>query len=241
MFASTMFGVSSYCVMDRPLPEALDVLAGMTGLIEVMDEGPHFIADTGIFESYSQDFVIHAPFHGMNIASVFEPIRVASVGVMTDCFAVAAEIGAPVVVHPGYYAWAGEREAADRQFGTSLAELHRAADELAVTFWFENMGDMNFFNLRTPEELGLIGDTGFTLDVGHAHLNGRLPGFLGTGFSHMHLHDNNGKRDSHDAVGEGTIDFGPVVAALRRNRASSVVEVKTLDSVRSSLSVLGSL
>ncbi|HOU79885.1 MAG TPA: sugar phosphate isomerase/epimerase, partial [Methanoregulaceae archaeon] len=98
-------GISSYCLIGRPLAETLDTLSGITDLIEVMDEGPHLITDPAVFESYSQDFVIHAPYHGMNIASLFESIRKASVEVMVNCFAIAAEIGAPVVMHPGYHAW----------------------------------------------------------------------------------------------------------------------------------------
>jgi sugar phosphate isomerase/epimerase len=233
-----MPGVSSYCLIERPLEEALETLSGITGLIEVMDEGLHFITDPAIFGSYSQDFIIHAPYHGMNIACLFESVRKASVEVITDCFSVASEIGAPVVVHPGYFAWEQEREQAGRQFKKSLQELRSAADDLSLTFYFENMGNMNFFNLRTPEDLGLIEGTGFTLDTGHANLNRCLPGFLETGFSHMHIHDNNGKRDSHDTIGEGTIDFAPVMAALRRIRATSIIEVKTLEGVLLSMKAL---
>ena len=126
---------------------------------------------------------------------------------MTDCFARAAEIGAAVVLHPGYFAWEQEREQATGQFVKSLDELSCAARDLSVAFSFENMGDMNFFNLRTPEDLALIEGHRFTLDVGHANLNHCLPRFLDTTFCHMHLHDNNGKRDTHSAVGEGDIAF----------------------------------
>jgi len=230
-----MPGISTCCLMGEPLETALDTLAGLTDLIEVMDEGPHLITDTDLFTSYNRKFVIHAPFHGMNIACNFEAVRSASVQVMIDCFAVAGGIGAPVVLHPGYFAWEQEREAADRQLARSLAELRAAADEYSVTFFFENMGNMNFFYLRTPEELGMIGSTGLTLDAGHAHLNGCLAEFLATPFSHMHIHDNNGKGDSHSAVGEGTIDFVPVMTALRRTRATAVIEVKTLDDAKTSL------
>ena len=236
-----MPGVSTFCLIGRPFEEALEVLSGITSLIEVMDEGPHYITDTAVFGSYSQDFIIHAPYHGMNIACLFESVRKASVEVMTDCFAIAAEIGAPVVVHPGYYAWEQERELADRQFKKSLQELRSAADDLSLPFYFENMGDMHFFNLRTPDELGLIEGTGFTLDTGHANLNRCLPGFLETGFSHMHIHDNDGRRDAHDAVGEGTIDFAPVMAALKRTRATAVIEVKSLEGVLSSIRALEAL
>jgi sugar phosphate isomerase/epimerase len=142
-----------------------------------------------------------------------------------------------VVVHPGYYAWEQEHEAADRQFKKSLRDLQKKAREHSVTFWFENMGNMNFFNLRTPESLALIGDTGITLDTGHAHLNGCLDGFLRTPFCHMHIHDNRGKADTHSAIGDGTIDFIPVKKALERTGATAVLEMKDFNSVEKSLPV----
>jgi sugar phosphate isomerase/epimerase len=234
-------GVSSYCLIGRPLDESLDILSGVADLIEVMDEGAHFITDPAVLERYTQDFVIHAPYHGMNIASVFEAIRKASVEVMTDCFAVAAEIGAPVVMHPGYHAWDQEKGEADRQFQQSLRELNDAAADLSLTFWFENMADMNYFHLRTPDDIGLIENTGFTLDTGHANLNHCLPEFLKTGFSHMHIHDNDGRKDTHSAVGEGNIDFSPVIAALREKKATAVLEVKDLSGVLRSKEVLDRL
>jgi len=204
----------------------------------VVDEGPHFVHDASLFGSYSADLVFHAPYHGMNIASLFEAIRTASVQVMTDCFSVAAEIGAGVVMHPGYFAWEQERVQAGRQFKKSLHELCNVARELSLTFWFENMGDMNFFNLRTPADLDRIEGSGFALDTGHAHINHCLTEFLQTRFSHMHIHDNDGRRDTHSPVGEGTIDFAPVMKALRRNHASSVIEVKSFDGVLRSIRFL---
>jgi sugar phosphate isomerase/epimerase len=234
-------GISSYCLIGRPLEESLAILSDMTNLIEVMDEGYHFISDPEVFACYSQDFVIHAPYHGMNIASLFEAVRKASVEVMTDCFAVASEIGAPVVMHPGYHAWDQEKEAADRQFQRSLHDLEEVADDLALTFWFENMADMNYFHRRIPDDLDLLSDTGFTLDTGHANLNHCLPGFLETNFSHMHIHDNDGRRDTHDAIGEGNIDFCPVIAALRRTGATAVLEVKDFEGVLRSREVLAGM
>jgi sugar phosphate isomerase/epimerase len=224
--------------MDRPLAEALEELASLTGLIEVMDEGLHSITDTDLFTHYSQKFVIHAPFHGMNIASVFEPIRAASVRVMTDCFVVAGRIGAPVVMHPGYYAWEPERELSDRQFSRSLQELERSAAGISVTFFFATMSNMNYFNLRTPADLPLIDGAGLTLDTGHANLNHCLPAFLKTPFRHMHLHDNKGRSDTHSPVGEGTIDFRPVMKAMRRRHATAVVEVRDFAGARRSLEML---
>jgi len=233
-----MFGVSTYCLLKEPLSEALDRLSGITNLIEVVDEGPHYLHDSAELESYSTDFVIHAPNHGMNIASLFEAIRVASVKVITDCFSVASEISAGVVIHPGYFAWEQDRDLANRQFQKSLHELMDAAEDNSVTFFFENMGDMNYFNLRTPEDLDLIEGAGFALDVGHANLNNCLPEFLDAKICHMHIHDNDGKKDSHNAVGEGCIDFIPVIATLQRNHATSVIEVRTFNGVLKSIQAL---
>ena len=54
----------------------------------------------------------------------------------------------------------------------------------------------------------------------------------------MHLHDNDGRKDSHSPVGDGAIDFSPVMQALRRNGATAVVEVKSLSGVTASLAAL---
>jgi Sugar phosphate isomerases/epimerases len=63
-----------------------------------------------------------------------------------------------------------------------------------------------------------------TLDVGHAHVNGNLVPFLKQGGAiHVHLHDNCGSRDDHLACGEGSIDFGHVMAALPPD-ATKVIE-----------------
>jgi sugar phosphate isomerase/epimerase len=233
-----MPGISTCCLMGEPLAAALDRLAPLTDLIEIMDEGPHLITDPDLLSCYSQKFVLHAPFHGINIACLFEPVRTASVQVTMDCFATAAAIGAVgVVVHPGYFAWEQEQKGADRQFRKSLKDLRQAAREHSVTFWFENMGNMNFFNLRTPESLALIGKTGLALDTGHAHLNGCLDEFLKTPFRHMHIHDNRGRADTHSAIGDGTIDFVPVKKALERTGATAVLEMKDFSSVEKSLPV----
>jgi sugar phosphate isomerase/epimerase len=234
----TMLGVSTYCLHGVPLDNALEQLSGITSMVEVMDEGYHDLADTSILENYSLTYSIHAPYHGINIASVFETIRRASIGVTLDCFAVAAEIGAKVVVHPGYYAWGQERVSARRQFNKSLRELSDVADDLSLTFYFENMGGMDYFFLRTPDELDLIGDAGFALDVGHANLNNCLPAFLDTPIDHMHIHDNFGGKDSHSPVGDGNIDFETVMEALQRNHATPVLEVDTFEGVVSSIDSL---
>ncbi|MDD1669521.1 MAG: sugar phosphate isomerase/epimerase [Methanomicrobiales archaeon] len=236
-----MFGISTFCLHELPLLEALDRLRGLTDTVEIMDDGNHFLESAEPLESFGLRYFLHSPSRGVNIASLREPIRRASVEVISQCFAVAAEVDAPVVVHPGYFAWKGEREAALARFRRSLGDLKQAAGELSVAFYIENMPAWDYFFLRFPDEIPLLDGQGFALDVGHANLNGCLPGFLGERLAHVHLHDNDGKTDSHDPVGTGAIDFRPVLRAVERDGASAIIEVSTLDGVLRSKEILEGL
>jgi sugar phosphate isomerase/epimerase len=236
-----MFGISTFCLHSESLPEALDRITGITNYIEVMDEGRHFLGSAELLESYSARFTLHAPCRSVNIACLFEPIRKASVEVTGEAFAIASVIGASVVIHPGYFTWPEERERAEGQCRQSLRELREAADEYGIRFFVENMADWEYFFLKTPEELPLIGDCGFALDVGHANQNRCLDGFLGCRVGHFHLHDNNGSGDTHSAVGEGTIDFRPVMAKVRESGVVPVIEVATFEGTVASIAKLDRL
>jgi sugar phosphate isomerase/epimerase len=203
-----------------------------------MDEGLHFLRSTEPLLSHSCTFSIHAPCRGTNLASLLEPIRQASVVVMEECFAIAAEVDAEVVVHPGYFAWPEERVPAAQQLALSLAQLSHAACEYGVLFSVENMGDWAYFFLKTPDELSLIEGCGFTLDVGHAHQNHCLSSFLTVPAQHYHLHDNDSSADSHWAVGKGTIDFKTVMNVVNKSRGSPVIEVEDFGGAIESMHTL---
>jgi len=236
-----MLGVSTFCLHDIPLPEALDRLSGITDFIEVMDEGQHFLSNAEPLLSCTTRFSIHTPCRGTNIASLLEPIRRASVEVMKDCFAIAAEVNAPLVIHPGYFAWAEERNKAEQQLKRSLQDLHRFSREYSVNFFIENMGNWEYFFLKTPEELPLIGKTMLALDVGHANQNHCLSEFLRYPAGHYHLHDNLGEADSHDAAGTGSIDFTEVMISVRKSAITPVIEVSTFAGVLQSIDYIRAL
>jgi sugar phosphate isomerase/epimerase len=236
-----MFGVSTFCLHSIPLAAALDRLTEITDHIEVMDEGLHHMKNADILHEYSARYTIHAPSRGTNLASLLEPIRRASVEVMADCFRIAGEVNAGVVLHPGYFAWEEERREAEIQLQRSLGELHAHAREYSVEFFVENMGNWDYFLLKTPRELSLISNTPFALDVGHAHQNHCLLEFLKFPARHYHLHDNDSTDDMHAAVGEGTIVFPAVMAAVRRDNVVPVIEVATLEGVLRSIGLLGAL
>ncbi|MDD3621354.1 MAG: sugar phosphate isomerase/epimerase [Methanofollis sp.] len=220
-----MYGISTYALYDLPLPEALDQIAALTSYVEVMDDGLHFLEDAEPLLSYDLRYTLHAPSRSVNIASTLEPIRRASVEVITDCFSIAGEVDADVVIHPGYFAWEADRARARRQFEQSLAELSEAARERSVRYAVENMA-WEFFLLQTPDELPILGDAGLVLDVGHANIRGCLPEFLDHSIAHFHLHDNDGSADTHSPVGTGTVDFAAVMDAVRKNGVDPIIEVR---------------
>lgn len=238
---ATMFGISTFCLHREPLPQALESLSTLTNVVEVMDDGLHFLQSIEPLESHSFRYVFHAPSRGVNIASLLEPIRKASVEVTLQCFTLAADLGSTVVVHPGYFAWEEERAAAVSQFSASLRDLKNGARDLGVTFYLENMGNWNYFLLRYPDELGLLDGVGLALDVGHAHLNHCLAGFLAHPIAHVHIHDNDGKEDSHSPVGSGSIDFTGVLDTIDREHAVPIIEVDTLEGTTRSIAALEAL
>jgi sugar phosphate isomerase/epimerase len=230
-----MFGVSTFCLHNLPLPKALDRITEVTNYIEIMDDGPHHVESAELLRNYSARYSFHAPSRGVNIASLLEPIRRASVEVIGHCFAVAAEVNAPVIIHPGYFAWPVERSRAEQQLRISLAELNRLKSEYGIDFFVENMGNWDYFLLKKPDDLCLIDGSGFALDVGHANQNNCLSEFLVHPAGHYHLHDNKGIEDTHSEIGTGTINFSEVMCAVRKSRVIPIIEVATFDAVRNSI------
>lgn len=236
-----MFGVSTFCLHKLPLEQALEQISEFTDRIEVMDEGLHYLHSAEPLLSYNHHFSIHTPCRGTNIASLLEPIRRASIEVMAQCMKIAAEVNAGIVVHPGYFAWAEERDKACRQLERSIDDLTALSRELSVPFFIENMGNWEYFLLKVPDELPLIGTSLFALDVGHAHQMHCLDGFLVYPAAHYHLHDNCGDADSHRAVGDGTIDFTAVMNAVKKSGIEPIIEVEKFEDVQISIDRLNAL
>ncbi len=237
-----MFGVSTFCLHQLPLERALETISAITDRVEVMDEGLHYLTSAEPLLSYDRHFSIHTPCRGTNIASLLEPIRRASVEVMEECMAIASEVNAGVVIHPGYFAWAEERDKACAQLRQSIDDLTRLSEEYSVQFFIENMGNWEYFLLKTPDELPLIGNAPFALDTGHAHQMKCLDGFLARHrAAHYHLHDNKGDADSHMAVGDGTIDFAAVMNAVKKSGVEPIIEVEKFEDVQKSIDRLNAL
>lgn len=234
---------STHCLSDVPLGEALATLAPITSHIEVMNDGKHYTESSEVFQSYSFKTSIHAPARGVNISSVLEPMRRAAVEIICDSIELAREVNSSmVVVHPGYYAYTSEYDKAVAALKKSLAAINAYADDAGVACSVENMGNWGYFFLKTTDDLALIDNTKFCLDIGHANECKTLNDFLEVPFAHIHVHDNNGKSDSHSALGDGTIDCLAVANAIKRCGVECpVIECATLDASLASAKTLEAL
>lgn len=237
------FGVSTYCLMDRPLGDALETLSQKTGLVEILSDALHSLFEyEDVCASFDLRYTVHAPTTDIDIAFENERMRQASVRVLADLAGICDRIGASVlVVHPGVCMDLDRMAASERAMHRSLADLSRIQEERSVSIAVENMGSWPGCHFQDTTLLPTLADLGlgFVLDVGHAHLNGNLEAFLREGSPvHLHLHDNRGALDEHAACGSGTIDFSAVLAAAP-SRASAVVEVRDAAAVEPSLAYLG--
>ena len=237
-YYSHMTGISTSCLQDISLEDALETLSDMTDFVEIMDDGPHYCQSAEIPGLYSFRYSLHAPSRGVNIASTLEPIRRASVEVIAEALGIAGELNADVVIHPGYAAWLGGRVLSIRALRRSLDEIIAVADDGGTTFYVENMPKWPYFFFCTPEDYQYFDDCPICLDVGHAYMTGTLDSFLSMPFGHCHIHDNCGTEDSHSPVGSGGIDWEGVLGVIAERKVEPVLEVRSRDAVMASFSAL---
>lgn len=165
---------------------------------------------------------VHAPFFDLSPGAMEPMVRDITLRRLTQALQAAAALGAHLmVVHPGYDRWRYPNlattwvEHAAATF-TPLVEMARQHDcRLALENIYE----------ETPATLLALVDRldtpwfGHCFDIGHWRLFGRESEgawlqAIASRLLHIHLHDNHGQSDEHLPVGEGSIDFAPLLTML---------------------------
>jgi sugar phosphate isomerase/epimerase len=240
-------GVSTGAYAGLPLAAALLRIAELAPFAEICSWGRHTLTDPENARAVREvglPFTVHGPMVHDGVGGTFWGRHRAVRDMHRRHMTAAAELGALLyVVHPDSHVRQRiNNPAAAAAFGHALEELRTLQQQTGVRVVVENLPFSWLSRYTNPSDLDLEG-LGFTLDVGHAAIEGLLRLWLTvpqSALSHMHLHDNHGHNsgDEHLALGEGVIDVAPALATARAAGASIVLEHKREADVLASLEYL---
>ncbi len=189
-----------------------------------------------LVSSMNLNLTFHAPFSDINPASLIREVREKSIETIKKAIEVSSMFSDVIVAHPGNLKQRGFSfpEKAWELNVKAFREIGRHAEDHGVRVYVENMPEMKHTMCKTFEELeGLIyaseTECGMVFDVGHANTTGCIRKFLSrlNLISHIHLHDNDGKKDLHKPLGEGCVDWEEVLPEIRKmSHVICVMEIK---------------
>ena len=209
-------------------------------MIEILGESPFYEKDKGEFKDCGIDMKIHAATVDINIASLNTGIRAESVRQMIECGHYAEKINAnTITVHPGII---GRNEPHLRKWALEIAveSIGEIIDNTNVEVSVENMPVRGKFLGNMVEEIEMIQEeTGcsLTIDTGHGNTCGNLEEMLSLkNISYCHLNDNDGVKDQHIAIGDGTLDLN-----LLKKIDTAIIELNDFDNILKSKKVIENL
>ena len=208
-------------------------------MIEILGEAPFFKKEnTMAFKECGLEVSIHGPTVDINIASLNEGIRAESVKQMKECIDYAENINAhAITVHAG-------------KIGRNEPRLRKAALEIAcesiselvdysknVIISVENMPVHQTFLGNKIEELEMFkNECGcrLTIDLGHGNTTGNNNELLDLkDITYCHLNDNNGVKDQHIPLGDGTLNL-----ELLKKVKKGIIELNNFDNILKSKKVI---
>ena len=216
-------GFSTLALFMSPLEDCLKT-ATKDGfqLMEILCEGPYWPRnalemDNKVYEafySYDVDVFLHSPTIDLNPGSLNPGIREETLKQLKETIDFAVEINAiAITTHPGLIHRFEERV---RNYGMdhaieTLKNVNDYALERGIKFSVENMPNKYAYFCNSAEEHQFfINECGSyaTVDTGHANTSEDVGAFFKMDkIVYYHLNDNNGEKDQHLTLGEGTFDL----------------------------------
>lgn len=229
--------------------------------IEVLDEWGHRLDGKRVRElvelkrSYSLNYVVHAPYDGINISTPQRVLRMTALKLIEKSMKYACDLEAKVVVvHSGFKSPLDylKPKTSWSLFLEVLKHLNKLASDLDIYVGIENMpsGTIAIIQsckeaLTLIEEIRALDKIGLALDVGHSNTIGvhEARDYLlkaSDHLLHIHLHDNNGDVDSHLAVGSGTINWASIIPLIKGLKliGGLTIEVMKLKDAKRSFDVI---
>ena len=208
-------------------------------MIEILGEAPFFKKEnTMAFKDCGMEVSIHGPTVDINIASLNDGIRAESVKQMKECIDYAESINAhAITVHAGKIGRNDPplRKAALEIACESISELVDYSDNVIISV--ENMPVRQAFLGNKIEELEMFqSESGcnLTIDVGHGNTTGNNEELLELKvITYCHLNDNDGVKDQHIPLGDGTLDL-----ELLKKVKKGIIELNNFDNILKSKKVI---
>jgi len=254
--AKPEIGLSMLYCLNEPFKSLLKRICEVdVKHIELPDEGLHTLNKRRVknlkevAEAQKLDFVVHAPWAGINIATPSPFLRRTILKRLEKSLVYAGQLDCRLwLFHPGSRTGLSHiYPEKDWQLNLeSVRALLNVARREGVEIAIENtpepfpslMKSVGDFR-RFYEDLG--DDIGMVLDVAHANLNNQIQDFF-TQFSkkivHMHVSDNDGANDLHLGIGYGSIDWESVAEMVKEAEYGNLIMIESTEHVEESVQVL---
>ena len=252
-------GLSMLYCLNEPFKSLLKRLREVTvKYIELPDEGLHTLNKRRVknlkeaAEAQNLDFVVHAPWAGINIATPSPDLRRAVLKRLTKSLVHAGQLGCRLwLFHPGSRTGLSPiYPRKDWQLNLeSVRTLLNVARREGVEIAIENTPEPFPSLMKSVDEFhrfyeDLEDDIGMVLDVAHANLNNQIQDFIKQ-FSkklvHMHVSDNDGANDLHLGIGYGSIDWASVAKLVKEAEYGNLIMIESTEHVKESVQVLRKL
>lgn len=187
----------------------------------------------------TKNLILHGPFLDLNPAAFDSRIRRVTYERFAQCYEAGRELGAQKIVYhsgmdPMVYFQEGWAERVAEFFESFLQ------DRTDIEVVMENVLDPMWESVKKVGEMVEAKNFGICLDMGHAHCYSKQPVLtwakeMQEWIGHVHVHDNDGTKDAHKALGNGTIPWQEILQtlSLREGRTWSIECPNKEDAIKS--------
>jgi len=226
--------------------------------VEIVDEGSYALNNRRIkslkkmTEAHDLDFVVHAPFAGINIAVPSPVLRRTILKRLEKSIFYAGQLDCRLwLFHPGLQTGVSHfYPGRDWQLNLdSVRTLLKIGIKEGVEIAIENVPEPFPFVMKNVQDFSrfyneLDDDIGMVLDVAHANLNHQFQDFIRQfpeKIVHIHVSDNDGAHDLHLGIGYGNIDWESVAKEIKEIEYGNIIMLESTEYVEESLQTLRKL